>query len=185
VGLALTAGSPVIAGNAAILLMTNLVAITLGAGLVFRMLGVRVMKAEEEGPAWARRAIILLVMGAMLLSAPLVLNMLKAKQQGQDRPLIYPVSSEVRDAMYGYVAEHPGLDIITMARSSVEPERGIAILLESDHEIAPDVIAEVQTLVQQARGETVPVVVHVLHSAKMRSPHPNNEAGEVPGRAEP
>jgi hypothetical protein len=165
--------------------MTNLVAITLGAGLVFRMLGVRVLKAEEEGPAWARRAVILLVMGAMLLSAPLVLNMLKAKQQGQDRPLIYPVSSEVRDAVYSYVAEHPGLDIITMARSSVEPERGIAILLESEHEIAPDAIAEVQTLVQEARGEAVPVTVHVLQSAKLRSPGPSNEAEEVPGGAEP
>jgi len=185
VGLALTAGFPVIAGNAAILLMTNLVAITLGAGLVFRMLGVRVLKAEEEGPAWARRAVILLVMGAMLLSAPLVLNMLKSKQQGQDRPLIYPVSSEVRDAVYSYVAEHPGLDIITMARSSVEPERGIAILLESDHEIGTDEIAELQTLVQQARGEAVPVVVHVLHSAKIRSPRPDNEVGEVPSGAEP
>jgi hypothetical protein len=72
-----------------------------------------------------------------------------------------------------------------MARSSVEPERGIAILLESDHEIGTDEIAELQTLVQQARGETVPVVVHVLHSAKMRSPSPDNEVGEVPSRAEP
>jgi uncharacterized hydrophobic protein (TIGR00271 family) len=185
VGLALTAGSPVIAGNAAILLMTNLVAITLGAGLVFRMLGVRVMKAEEEGPAWARRAIILLVMGALLLSAPLVLNMLKAKQQGQDRPLIYPVSSEVREAVYSYLAEHPGLDIITMGRSGVEPERGIIVVLESDREIGPNLIAALQTRVLEARGETVPVVVHVLHSAKIRSPHPNTEAGEVPGGAEP
>jgi uncharacterized hydrophobic protein (TIGR00271 family) len=185
VGLALTAGFPVIAGNAAILLMTNLVAIMLGAGLIFRMLGVRVMKAEEEGPAWARRAVILLVMGAMLLSAPLVLNMLKAKQQGQDRPLIYPVSSEVRDAVYSYVAEHPGLDIITMARSSVEPERGIAIMLESDHEIGTDDVAEVQSLVQQARGEAVPVVVHILQSAKVRSPRPIDESGEVSGGAEP
>jgi uncharacterized hydrophobic protein (TIGR00271 family) len=172
VGVALTVGRPIIAGNAAILLMTNLVAITLGAGLVFRMLGVRIAKAEEGGPAWARRAVILLVMGAMLLSAPLFLNMLKQKQQGQDRPLIYPVSPEVRDAMYSYVAEHPGLEVITMARSSVEPDRGIAILLESDREVAPELIREVQTLVQQARGEAVPVPVHVLRSARTTSSDP-------------
>jgi hypothetical protein len=111
--------------------------------------------------------------------------MLKSKQQGQDRPLIYPVSSEVRDAVYSYVAEHPGLDIITMARSSVEPERGIAIMLESDHEIGTDDVAEVQSLVQQARGEAVPVVVHILQSAKVRSPRPIDESGEVSGGAEP
>ena len=172
VGIALTSGRPGIAANAAILLMTNLVTITLGAGLVFRLLGVRVTKAEEEGPAWARRAVILLVMGAMMLAAPLFLNMLKQKQQGQDRPLIYPVSPEVRDAMYGYLAAHPGLEVITMARSSVEPDRGIAVLLESDREIEPELIREVQILVQQARGEAVPVLVHVLRSAKITSSLP-------------
>jgi hypothetical protein len=83
--------------------------------------------------------------------------------------LIYPVSPEVRDAMYSYVAEHPGLEVITMARSSVEPDRGIAILLESDREVAPELIREVQTLVQQARGEAVPVPVHVLRSASTTS----------------
>jgi uncharacterized hydrophobic protein (TIGR00271 family) len=169
VGLALTAGHPAIAGNAGVLLTTNLVAITLGAGLVFRMLGVRVARAEEEGPAWARRAVILLVMSAMMLSAPLFLNMIKQKQQGQDRPLIYPVSPEVQNAMYGYLEAHPGLEVITMARSSVEPDRGIAVLLESDREIGLDLIGEVQALVQQARGEEVPVLVHVLRSAKTTS----------------
>jgi uncharacterized hydrophobic protein (TIGR00271 family) len=168
VGLALTAGYPLIAGNAAILLVTNVVAITLGAGLVFRMLGVRAPRAEDEGPTWARRAVILLVMGAMLLSAPLFLNMLQEKQKGQDRPLTYPVSPAVRDAMYTYLKQHPGLEIITVARSSVEPERGIGVLMTSDGEVSPTIVEEVQTIVQQARGETIPVEVHVLRSAKSR-----------------
>ena len=166
VGLALTTGHPVIAGNASILLMTNLVAITLGAGLVFRMLGVRVPKAEEEGPAWARRAVILLLMGAMLLTAPLFLNMLEEKQKGQDRPLSYPVSPVVRDAVKTYLADHPGVEIVTLARSSVEPERGIGVLLTSDREVSPTFVEEMQSLVQQARGETIPVEVHVFRSAR-------------------
>jgi len=168
VGLALTNELPVIAGNAAILLSTNLVAIMLGAALVFRMLGVRVTQSAEQAPTWARRAIIVLVMGAMLLTPPLFLNMLAQKQKGQDRPLIYPVSPDVRDAVYNYLEGHPGLEIITMARSSVEPDRGIAVLLESDTDIGSSVVREVQILVQQARGETVPVQVHVLRSAKTK-----------------
>ena len=166
VGLALTTGYPVIAGNASILLMTNLVAITLGAGLVFRMLGVRAPKAEEEGPAWARRAVILLVMGAVLLTAPLFLNMLEEKQKGQDRPLSYPVSPVVRDAVKTYLADHPGIEIVTLARSSVEPERGIGVLLTSDGEVSPSFVEEMQSLVQQARGETIPVEVHIFRSAR-------------------
>jgi uncharacterized hydrophobic protein (TIGR00271 family) len=168
VGLAFTTGHPAIAGNAAILLVTNLVAITLGAALVFRMLGVRAPKAEEGTPAWARRAVILLVMGALLLAAPLFLNMLEQKHKGQDRPLTYPVSPAVRDAMRSYLADHPGIEIITVARSSVEPERGIGVLMTSDAEVSPTLIEEVQALVQDARGETIPVEVHVVRSAKTR-----------------
>ena len=148
--------------------MTNLVAITLGAGLVFRMLGVRAPKAEEEGPTWARRAVILLVMGAMLLTAPLFLNMLKEKQKGQDRPLNYPVSPAVRHAMQTYLEDRPGIEIITVARSSVEPERGIGVLMTSDTEVSPTFVEEVQSLIRQARGENIPVEVHVLRSAKGR-----------------
>lgn len=55
-----------------------------------------------------------------------------------------------------------------MARSSVEPDRGIALLLESDADIGSSVVREVQILVQQARGEMVPVQVHVLRSAKTK-----------------
>jgi len=166
VGLAVTGGYPLIAGNAGILLMTNLVAITLGAGLVFRMLGVREPKAEDKGPTWARRAVILLVMGAMLLTAPLFLNVLKEKQKGQDRPLSYPVSPAVRDAMRELVEEHPGIDVITIARSSVEPERGIGVLMTSTSEVSPRFVEEVETLVREARGEEIPVEVHVMRSAK-------------------
>jgi uncharacterized hydrophobic protein (TIGR00271 family) len=185
VGVALTAGYPVIAGNAAILLVTNLVAITLGAGLIFRMLGVRAPKAEEEGPAWARRAVILLVMGAMLLTAPLFLNMLEEKQRGQDRPLSYPVSPVVRSAMKTYLEDHPEMQIITLARLSVEPERGIGVLLKSDTEIGPSFVEEVQTLVRRARGEMIPVEVHVLRSAEVKSLRPSDEGGEAGGPAEP
>jgi uncharacterized hydrophobic protein (TIGR00271 family) len=167
VGLALTGGYPVIAGNAAILLMTNLVAITLGAGLVFRLLGVREGKAKEEGPTWARRAVILLVMGATLLTAPLFLNVLKEKQKGQDRPLSYPVSPAVREAMSTFLVDHPGVEVITIARSSVEPERGIGVLMTSKAKVDAGFVEEVQAAVQHARGETIPVEVHVMRSAKI------------------
>lgn len=166
VGVALTSGYPVIAGNAAILLTTNLVAIVLGAAFVFRMLGVRLAQTEVTGPAWARRAVIVLVLGAMLLTAPLLLNMLEQKQKGQDKPLSYPVSPEVRAAVYDYLSEHPHLEVITMARSSVEPERGIGILIESHEEVEPEMVEELQRLIQEARGEAVPVLVHILRSAE-------------------
>jgi uncharacterized membrane protein len=57
VGIALTNADRYIAINAAILLLTNLVAIVLGASLVFWLLGVRAAREALSRP-WARRAFI-------------------------------------------------------------------------------------------------------------------------------
>jgi len=79
--------------------------------------------------------------------------------------------------MWGYavvrnniVAEvgHDIREIITAARSSLEPERGIELVLTSDRHVTPSFVEELQSLVREARGETIPVEVHVLRSAKAR-----------------
>jgi hypothetical protein len=72
----------------------------------------------------------------------------------------------VRDAVKTYLADHPGIEIVALARSSVEPERGIGVLLTSGSEVSPTFVEEMQSLVQQARGETIPVEVHVFRSAR-------------------
>ena len=97
----------------------------------------------------------------------------------------YPVSPVVRNAMKTYLEDHPGIEIITMARLSVEPERGIGVLMKSDAEIDPSFVEEVRTLVRQARGEMIPVEVHVLRSAELKSLRPSDEAGEAPGPGRP
>jgi uncharacterized hydrophobic protein (TIGR00271 family) len=170
VGLALTGDRPIIAADATILLVTNLIAITLGAASMFRMLGMRVTAPEEQGPTWARRAVILLVMGAMLLVAPLLSNMLAEKHGGQARPLTYPVAPVVRNAVRGHLQGSPGIAIIAMGRPSVEPERGITILLESDSDVGPGFVEVLRGVVRKARGEPVPVHVHVLRSARSLTP---------------
>jgi hypothetical protein len=72
----------------------------------------------------------------------------------------------VRNAVKTYLADHPRVEIVTLARSSVEPERGIGVLLTSDTEVSPSFVEEIQSLVRQARGETVPVEVHIFRSAR-------------------
>ena len=165
VGLALTCDRPLIAADASILLVTNLIAITLGAALMFRMLGMRVTPAEQA-PTWARRAAVLLVMGAILLAAPLLLNTMAQKQGGQARPMTYPVAPVVRKAVRDHLGSMTGIDVITMGRPSVEPELGITIVLESQAQVTPSFIEGVQAVVREARGEAVPVQIHVLRSAR-------------------
>ena len=59
VGIALTHGRPSISGNAAILLITNLVAVVLGAALVFRMFKVQISRHGTGMPSWVQNASIL------------------------------------------------------------------------------------------------------------------------------
>lgn len=157
-GLAVTQGNLKLFRDASIA-----IAIGVGIGLVVS-LGVGLLNPGYE-PSLEIEA---RVMSAMLLTAPLFLNMLKETQRGQDRPLNYPVAPVVRNAMQTYLEDHPEIEIITIARSSVEPERGIGVLLKSDTEIGPTFVEEVQTLVRRARGEMIPVEVHVLRSAEAR-----------------
>ncbi|MEM8606085.1 MAG: DUF389 domain-containing protein [Myxococcota bacterium] len=166
VGLALTTERPLIAADAAILLVTNIIAIILGAALVFRMLGVRVPGTAERGHPWARRAVILLIMGAMLLVAPLLLNMMSEAQRGQARPLTYPVAPAVRNAVRAYVAEAPNVEVVTMGRTSVEPELGITIILASDDRLDAEFEEGLIAVVRDARGSDVPVQIHPLRTAR-------------------
>ena len=121
VGIALTHGSPEIALNASILLLTNLVAIILGAALVFRMFKVHVSLQGDRMPVWAKRASIILFLALALLMAPLLIQLMEGRRTGQSRPIKYPLAPKVRQAVREYVNQWPQVEIIFQGRNSVEP----------------------------------------------------------------
>ena len=165
VGVALTNGRPFISGNAAILLVTNLVAIILGAALVFRALGVQVSLAGAGMPTWARQATVLLLLSTVLLAAPLMLQMLEQRRTGQMRPLNYPAAPRVREAVKEFVDERPGIEVISISRISVEPEAGIIVVVASEDALPAGFQTEIEGVVQEARGDASPVRLFALHSA--------------------
>ena len=121
VGIGLTNDNLFVAGNAAILFATNLVAIILGASLVFRLLGLHASVAASAAgtPHWVRRATLTLALLVVILSAPLMLNVLEKSRSGQVRPATYPVSQAVRRAVIQYLEAHPSLHMIEAARQMV------------------------------------------------------------------
>lgn len=158
VGIGLTNDELLIAGNAAILFATNLVAIVLGAALIFRLLGMHVAGGDAGESGWVRRATMLFTLLAVILTAPLLLNVLEKKREGQVRPAIYPVSAEVRNAVWEYIGSHPGLDLIGMARNSLEPDTGITLLVSTSGPLEPGVKAELVDIIRTARGDKNAVV---------------------------
>jgi uncharacterized hydrophobic protein (TIGR00271 family) len=171
VGIGLTNDEMIIAGNATILFVTNLVAIILGAALIFRLLGMHVSISEAEKSRWVRRATMSFALLAVILAAPLLVNMLEKGRAGQVRPAIYPVSADVRNAVWDYIGNHPDLELIGMARHSVEPETGITLMVTTSGPLKSNVTDELIQIVRAARGDKDAIVrVFTLLEAPLADP---------------
>jgi uncharacterized hydrophobic protein (TIGR00271 family) len=172
IGIGLTNDSLFVAGNAAILFATNLVAIILGASLVFRLLGLHVsIGASASGtPRWVRRVTLTLALLVVILSAPLLLNVLEKNRSGQMRPAAYPVSVAVRKAIRGYLEQHPELHLIEAARQSTAPEAGITLVVSTAGALPAGVKEDLSSVVRTARGSKNAIVrVFILQEAAVIS----------------
>jgi uncharacterized membrane protein len=177
VGIALTHGSPLISLNAGILLITNLVAIVLGAAVVFRMLRVHASLRDSGLPIWVRRATILLFLSLGILIAPLLLHMMEGRRIGQNRPAEYPLAPQVREAVKEYISAWPEVELIAQGRSSVEPEAGITIILMSEAKLPLEFEEGLRKVVNKARGDEPVVRIFPLLAAHWNSPEDQGGKG--------
>lgn len=158
VGIGLTNDELMIAANAAILFATNLVAIILGAALIFRMFGLHLTSGDSGAPRWVRHATMFFTLLAIILAAPLMLNVMEKSREGQARPAIYPVSAEVRNAVWEYIHNRPDINMIMMARHSVEPDTGITLMTTTTVPLPASVKDELIQIVRAARGDEDAIV---------------------------
>ena len=174
IGIGLTNDRLFVAGNAAILFATNLVAIILGASLVFRLLGLhRSSSSSPSGaaPRWVRRVTLTLALLAVILSMPLLVNVLEKSRSGQMRPAAYPVSAEVRRVVRHYLEDHPSLHLIEMARQSIAPESGITLVLSTAVGLQAGIKEELIQVIRNARRNQNAIVrVFILQEAAVAVP---------------
>jgi len=171
VGIGLTNDELIIAAYAAILFATNLVAIILGAAIIFRLLGMHVAVSEKDESRWVRRTTMSFTLLAVILAAPLLLNVLEKSRTGQARPAIYPVSADVRNAVWAYIRNQQNLDLITMARDSVEPDTGITLMVTTNGPLKSTVNNDLVDIVRTARGNKDAIVrVFILLEAPQANP---------------
>jgi len=166
VGIALSRQAPFLSGAAAVLFLSNLFGIILGAALAFRLLGVHESVAESGFPTWVRRFAVVLLLGIVVMALPLGQRLFSKIRFGQDRPLAYPTSREVREAIGGRVLQEPGVEIVMMGRSAIEPEAGLQIYLVSDHVLPVRMQEELRAIAQGILGKKVPVRILVFRSAR-------------------
>jgi uncharacterized hydrophobic protein (TIGR00271 family) len=162
VGIACASGVYWLAGASAVLLITNLVAIILGAAFVFRCLGVHGAVADSKMPAWASRIFILLILVAGMLIYPLADRAQKQALLGQTRPHTYPASLKVRQAVQDRVDQEKDVEVLAVARVGVEPEHGINIVLVSKRDPPKNLSEDLDATVDNALGENIKVRVAIL-----------------------
>jgi len=156
VGISTASGELQIAAFATVLLLTNIVAIVLGAAFVFRLMGAQAAVIESRRRPWVRRSLISLGFVALMLSAPLLLQGIEKSRAGQNRPAGYPVSLPVRTAVADFLVSFSSLELVSMARSSVEPESGITVVLSTMEPLVPGFRRQLRQVIADARGTVLP-----------------------------
>lgn len=176
VGIALTNDRLLIASNASILLVTNLVAIILGAAVIFRLFGVHETLHGRRMPLWARASVMVLMIIVAFLSAPLLQRLSAERRAGSNRPLICPVSPALRYAVNKHISEWPGVELITIGRNSVEPQAGITIIMMSAKELPQEFESRLKQVVWDIRSDRPALRIFSLKSAREYSEKPTPES---------
>ncbi len=166
-GIALVRWRLTVAEGAAILHLTNLVAIILGSALVFRLLGVRGTRLGIGHALWARRTVMGLSLVAVLLIAPLGYQLAEKLAVGQTRPMTYPLSPRLDKAINDRVDQDPEIDVILTGRPGIDIEGtpNVGIVLSAAKPVAVPFVEELKRLVYDVRGEDTRVAVWVLQDA--------------------
>ena len=164
VGMSLAASRFHLAGMAIVLLIANLVTIMVGAAFVFQMMGVKGAR-NETTPLWARRISLLLIVLVGMMTLPLGQRFLSQGREGQARPLLFPSSRAVREAVHDYLDQQPELRLVMMGRSGVKPELGVGVILTSESPISTKVRDDLTEVIAEALNQEVPVFVWGLQES--------------------
>jgi len=152
VGICLVRGALEVAAGAALLFTTNLLAIIIGATVVFQGFGLGASRRGQVIPAWVRVALGLVVLGLMPISLELGSNLSRQRRSGVQRSWGRPLPAALRAAIEQRVGEVEGVELVLMARSGVEDGFGVEIVLASSTGTHDDLEEDIAGLVQE-QGE--------------------------------
>ena len=171
-GIALVKFEFQIAFGAAVLFITNFLAIVLGAALVFRFFGMDISLKGNQAPAWVRVTTILLIVALVPTTAVLWENLQLQKHEGIHRPYARPLPPPVREAILVRVRQERGADIVFMAESDIEHGFGVDVVIAVQPDTHPRIRQDIETTIHQFMGEHVPRRVTLVQAANL------NETGK-------
>jgi uncharacterized hydrophobic protein (TIGR00271 family) len=149
--------------GAAVLFSTNIVAIVLGAALVFRVLGIGGESLGVGRRLWVRRTLLALSLASIMLVLPLWQMSTSSLAVGQSRAAILDISNELRVALNTRVNEEPAATMLIMGRPHWAPDRISLILTVRDGKaVPPELEEDLVRIVRDIVGQYTPVHVVFL-----------------------
>ena len=154
--------------GAAILFVTNLVAIILGAAGVYRLLGIQGSRLGIRLPLWVRRTVMLLVLLSAVLTAPLGYKLADQILEGQTRPYTLPVSKTVWKAIRDRVHLEPEVRFLSASRFGMEHDKDVVILLTTPKPVSAEFISDLKRVTNEAHEENLNVGVYIVQEAEIK-----------------
>ena len=162
-GIALTQGHMFVAQGALFLFVTNLVAIVLGAAAMFYLMGIQGLYKNINSPLFLRRVLLTMILLLGLICAPLGYRLSDQIKQGQIRPIAYPLSTSLAEAIKERIAKEPGVNLAFGGRSGVDYEASdIGILLYATESAPLSLKEDLVNIVKDFRGKDVRVKVMMM-----------------------
>jgi uncharacterized hydrophobic protein (TIGR00271 family) len=167
VGLAISYGNVLVAKGAALLFVTNLVAIILGAAVTFRLLGISASKAEIQQRRWVYRSFIILGIVMIVLAFPLEHALEKDIDEGRPQPRTYPLTKIVERAITAFVEKDPRIEIIATGRlGSIHATKDVIIVLTSPDPLPRSYADKIIALVHKKMDDdTLKIAVYCVQDA--------------------
>jgi uncharacterized hydrophobic protein (TIGR00271 family) len=165
VGIATVKSQHAIATGAAVLFITNLLAIILGAALVFRLFGLDVSLRGNQAPRWVQATLAALGIALLPVSGVLYANLETQIHEGVQRNYSRPLPKRLRDAINSRVDASPRASVLIMEQSGIEQgfDMHVAIVVDGDPD--PTLKQDILDLIGAEYGVRHRATVLLLRSA--------------------
>jgi uncharacterized hydrophobic protein (TIGR00271 family) len=153
-----------IALGAAVLFVTNLLAIILGAALVFRLFGLDISLQGRQAPRWVRVTLVALGIALLPVGGVLFANLETQIHEGVQRNYSRPLPPSLRAAIRERVRAADGVEVLIMEQSGIEKGFDMHVALAVRGDLDPSLEEDLRRLIAREVGDRHRVSILLLRS---------------------
>lgn len=157
------------AQGAALLFITNFLAIVLAAGLTFRLIGISSKQAGVRQRFWVFRIVIIFGIAIIAIGFPLQKAMQESLVQAKPQPRAYPLAKTVMDAVEERIVANPEYELLSAGQpSSPFSPYDVILILSTAGDPEPEFFNNLETLIKdKMQDDSLRVRIHLVRALEM------------------